>query len=157
MDIDGHGKKRSQGHRISQQKVSKVGNGWQHWLFNAWEFLLKQYSSRYLLTYLQVGVIIFAVCNPPVSDDRKEEVDACLEHQTLNGEGDKPSQHQHHHHDNHQHHHDSSHGHSHDHSQPPTSIASAAWMVIMGDGLHNFTDGLAIGTSSLLMRLVLYG
>ena len=91
-------------------------------------------------------MIIFAVCNPPVSDDRKEEVDACLEHQTLNGEGDKPS-HQHHHHDHHQHHHDSSHGHSHDHSQPPTSIASAAWMVIMGDGLHNFTDGLAIGTS----------
>ena len=35
MDIDGHGKKRSQGHRISQQKVSKVGNGWQHRLFNA--------------------------------------------------------------------------------------------------------------------------
>lgn len=24
-------------------------------------------------------------------------------------------------------------------------IASIAWMVIMGDGMHNFSDGLAIG------------
>lgn len=24
-------------------------------------------------------------------------------------------------------------------------MASVAWMVIMGDGLHNFTDGMAIG------------
>ena len=34
------------------------------------------------------------------------------------------------------------HGHSH---EVPDSVASIAWMVIMGDGLHNFTDGLAIG------------
>ncbi len=25
-------------------------------------------------------------------------------------------------------------------------VATLAWMVIMGDGLHNFSDGLAIGT-----------
>ncbi|KAM7537410.1 hypothetical protein Aperf_G00000078517 [Anoplocephala perfoliata] len=37
---------------------------------------------------------------------------------------------------------DASHGHSHN---LPTSMASVAWMVIMGDGLHNFTDGIAIG------------
>ncbi|XP_043939647.1 zinc transporter ZIP5 [Protopterus annectens] len=28
-----------------------------------------------------------------------------------------------------------------------TSIANIAWMVIMGDGIHNFTDGLAIGVA----------
>ncbi|CAH8628791.1 unnamed protein product [Dicrocoelium dendriticum] len=27
----------------------------------------------------------------------------------------------------------------------PGSVASVAWMVILGDGLHNFTDGMAIG------------
>lgn len=27
----------------------------------------------------------------------------------------------------------------------PGSIAAVAWMVILGDGLHNFSDGLAIG------------
>ncbi|EUB58781.1 Zinc transporter ZIP10 [Echinococcus granulosus] len=36
------------------------------------------------------------------------------------------------------------HGHSHNLS---TSMASVAWMVIMGDGLHNFTDGMAIGVA----------
>ncbi len=37
------------------------------------------------------------------------------------------------------------HGHGHSHTAP-TSVSSIAWMVIMGDGLHNFTDGMAIGT-----------
>ena len=41
---------------------------------------------------------------------------------------------------------DSLHAHAHGHSHVvPTTIAAAAWMVIMGDGLHNFTDGIAIG------------
>lgn len=44
-----------------------------------------------------------------------------------------------------------SHGHSHHghcHSEKDmkdAGIASIAWMVIMGDGMHNFSDGLAIG------------
>ena len=54
-----------------------------------------------------------------------------------------------------QHHHRQQHrptlqhqGHSHGHhALASSSIASAAWMVVMGDGLHNFTDGLAIGRS----------
>ena len=29
----------------------------------------------------------------------------------------------------------------------PDSMSSVAWMVIMGDGLHNFTDGMAIGAA----------
>ena len=37
------------------------------------------------------------------------------------------------------------HGHGHSHGEVPQSISSVAWMVIMGDGLHNFSDGLAIG------------
>ncbi|KAM7538183.1 hypothetical protein Aperf_G00000078500 [Anoplocephala perfoliata] len=45
-----------------------------------------------------------------------------------------------------------SHGHGHSHDlnhllERPTSMASVAWMVIMGDGLHNFTDGMAIGVA----------
>lgn len=41
--------------------------------------------------------------------------------------------------------HDHSHGHSHGDGKSPQTIAAIAWMVIMGDGLHNFSDGLAIG------------
>ncbi|XP_014223625.1 zinc transporter foi isoform X2 [Trichogramma pretiosum] len=41
------------------------------------------------------------------------------------------------------------HGHSHSHHDhlSPDSMSSVAWMVIMGDGLHNFTDGMAIGAA----------
>ena len=37
-------------------------------------------------------------------------------------------------------------GHGHSHAALPNSVAQVAWMVIMGDGIHNFGDGLAIGT-----------
>lgn len=43
-------------------------------------------------------------------------------------------------------HHGHSHTHGHVHS-PPRSLSAVAWMVIMGDGLHNFTDGMAIGAA----------
>uniref|UniRef100_A0A336LX90 CSON008453 protein n=1 Tax=Culicoides sonorensis TaxID=179676 RepID=A0A336LX90_CULSO len=43
-------------------------------------------------------------------------------------------------------HHGHSHTHGHVHS-PPDSLSAVAWMVIMGDGLHNFTDGMAIGAA----------
>ncbi|XP_034549410.1 zinc transporter ZIP10 isoform X2 [Notolabrus celidotus] len=45
------------------------------------------------------------------------------------------------------------HGHSHggnchsDQEMKDAGIASIAWMVIMGDGMHNFSDGLAIGAA----------
>jgi zinc transporter ZupT len=38
----------------------------------------------------------------------------------------------------------SSGGHNHSHFVSG-SVASVAWMVIVGDGFHNFADGLAIG------------
>uniref|UniRef100_H3A3J4 Solute carrier family 39 member 5 n=1 Tax=Latimeria chalumnae TaxID=7897 RepID=H3A3J4_LATCH len=41
-----------------------------------------------------------------------------------------------------------SHGHSHNvESMKHAGLANVAWMVIMGDGMHNFTDGLAIGVA----------
>ncbi|MEE6490452.1 hypothetical protein FKM82_015881 [Ascaphus truei] len=42
------------------------------------------------------------------------------------------------------------HSHGHCHSgkdMKDTGIANIAWMVIMGDGMHNFSDGLAIGAA----------
>jgi zinc and cadmium transporter len=39
------------------------------------------------------------------------------------------------------------HGHTHGHTHGHGGSASSAWMVIIGDGFHNFTDGLAIAAA----------
>ncbi|XP_025080604.1 zinc transporter ZIP10-like [Pomacea canaliculata] len=53
-------------------------------------------------------------------------------------------------HSNHNHGDPGGHGHGHGHahlSEMPDSVAAVAWMVILGDGIHNFSDGLAIGAA----------
>ncbi|KAK3596401.1 hypothetical protein CHS0354_019000 [Potamilus streckersoni] len=40
-----------------------------------------------------------------------------------------------------------SHSHSHHSDEFPNSVAAIAWMVILGDGMHNLSDGLAIGAA----------
>lgn len=68
--------------------------------------------------------------------------------------GQSDEQHHHHHdyhHILHHHHSQNHHPHTHTHSYSlqhfqQAGVATLAWMVIMGDGLHNFSDGLAIGT-----------
>ena len=40
------------------------------------------------------------------------------------------------------------HGHSHGPALPPSpAAADLVWMVVLGDGIHNLTDGLAIGVA----------
>lgn len=38
------------------------------------------------------------------------------------------------------------HGHSHDHSVPRT-LSALVWRVVVGDGIHNFSDGIAVGVA----------
>jgi len=46
-------------------------------------------------------------------------------------------------------------GHHHSH-QVPGTVAAVAWMVIVGDGFHNFADGLAIGQTLFFYVLLLF-
>ncbi|NXL54045.1 S39AA protein, partial [Podilymbus podiceps] len=53
----------------------------------------------------------------------------------------------------HGHPHGHSHGHSHGPALPPSPGATdVVWMVVLGDGIHNLTDGLAIGDLAVLLR-----
>lgn len=71
---------------------------------------------------------------------------------SVNGDGGYEDEHAHSHTHAHTHAHDDDdhHHHHHHHSHnidKATSIATVAWMVIVGDGFHNFSDGLAVGAA----------
>lgn len=42
--------------------------------------------------------------------------------------------------------HPSGHGHSHDHPVPQ-ALGALVWRVVIGDGIHNFSDGIAVGVA----------
>lgn len=85
--------------------------------------LIKEYSSEKMLSNPESNKML---------ERNKEDTDS-IEYMVILRE-----------HENRHHGHSHTHGHVH---SAPKNMSSVAWMVIMGDGLHNFTDGMAIGAA----------
>nr|CUU98748.1 hypothetical transcript [Hymenolepis microstoma] len=92
-------------------------------------------------------------------DDDYTEVNKKADKAIQEGHGHHTHGHHHHGHGHrhHSHHHGHSrrgplhpskpHGHHHGHSHDLSSVKAIAWTIVVGDGLHNFCDGIAIGAS----------
>ncbi|KAM8934176.1 zinc transporter ZIP10 [Pelodytes ibericus] len=82
---------------------------------------------------------------PHINKDGSYDDDHSTDDGQYENNHDKTEKPKKHNHNKHSHH---SHGHCHSgKDMKDTGIASIAWMVIMGDGMHNFSDGLAIGAA----------
>ncbi|XP_062578243.1 zinc transporter ZIP10-like isoform X2 [Saccostrea cucullata] len=79
-----------------------------------------------------------------LSDDQ----DTTEQKQTQENETSHLHEHKHsiEHEHSHEYEHPKGHGHSHDHPVP-RSMGGLVWRVIIGDGIHNFSDGIAVGVA----------
>lgn len=79
--------------------------------------------------------VVNVVCASP-KQSREQNETLVMKNGSEHGYVVSSSHHHHHHHHSHHHHH-----------IPASGISAVAWMVIMGDGMHNFCDGLAMGAA----------
>ncbi|XP_053554549.1 zinc transporter ZIP10 [Bombina bombina] len=109
---------------------------------------LDETEMTYVESFQQTPMKVFVPVDeemPHINKDGSSFDDHSLEDLPYENNHEKTDIQKKHNHSKHSHH---SHGHCHSgKDMKDTGIANIAWMVIMGDGMHNFSDGLAIGAA----------